>query len=63
MRRVHRRLDVDLEPLVEAPARRVAGGLRVLAVVEHAHQRLQVALRLHVAAHHAEAHLRLAVAA
>jgi hypothetical protein len=57
----HRRLDVDLEPWLEAPARRVAGGLRLLPVRQHPHQRLQVALRLHVAAHDAEAHLRLAV--
>src|SRR4051812_4480646 len=28
--RVHAAFDVDLQPLVEAPARRVAGGLRVL---------------------------------
>ena len=48
------------EARVPAPARRVAGGLRLLAVVEHAHQRLHVPLRLHVAAHHAEAHHRLA---
>jgi hypothetical protein len=44
-----------------APSRRIAGGLRVLLVVQHAHQGLQVALRLHVAAHHAKAHHRLAV--
>src|SRR5438552_14834099 len=31
--RVHAALDVDLQPGVEAPARRVAGGLRGLAVV------------------------------
>ena len=38
------------------PARRVARGLRLLAVAQHAHEGLHVALRLHVAAHHAEAH-------
>ena len=53
---LHRRLDVDRQPRIEAPARRVAGHLRVLAVVEHAHQCLHVALGLHVGAHHAIAH-------
>ena len=47
--------------MVDAPARRIARGLRALAVVEHAHQRLYVALRLHARAHHAEAHHRLPV--
>ena len=46
---------------IPAPARRVAGRLRLLPIVEHAHQGLQVALRLHVATHHAEAHHRLSV--
>ena len=45
---VHLRLDVDLQARVVAPARRVTGGLRVLRVIEHAHQRLHVALGLHV---------------
>ena len=33
-----------------------------MPVVEHADQGLDMALRLHVAAHHAETHLRLAIA-
>jgi hypothetical protein len=33
----------------------------LLVVVEHAHDGLQMTLRLHIAAHHAEAHHRLAL--
>ena len=53
--------DVDRQPRVVAPARRVARGLRALLVVEHAHQRLHMALRLHVGAHDAVAHDGFAV--
>ena len=42
-------------------ARRVAGLLQVHAEVDEVDDDLHVALRLHVAAHHAEAHERLAV--
>src|SRR5688572_20755532 len=55
-------LDAHVHSLHHAEARAVAGGLRALAVVGDAHQHLGVALRLHGAAHHAEAHHRLAVA-
>ena len=48
--------------LVHDPARRVAAGLRILVVVDQAHHHLHVPLRLHVAAHDAEAHHGLAVA-
>src|SRR5690606_21358908 len=54
-------LDADLHALHDTEARAVAGGLRALAVVGDAHQHLRVALRLHRAAHYAEAHHRLAV--
>ena len=47
---------------VEAPARRVAGGLGVLFVIQHAHQGLGVSLGLHVPAHDAETHHRFSVA-
>ena len=47
-------------PCTTAEARAVAGRLRALAVVGDAHHHLRVALRLHGAAHHAEAHHRLA---
>ena len=50
-----------LVELVHAPARRVDGGLRVLAVVDDAREDLHVALRLHGAAHQAEGRDRLAV--
>src|SRR5437868_5031833 len=46
---------------VDAPARAVDGGLRVLAVVDDAREELHVALRLHGAAHQAEGRHRLAV--
>ena len=59
--RVHAGFDIDLQTLVEAPARRVAGGLGVLLVVEHAHHGLHMALGLHIAAHHAKAHHRLTI--
>lgn len=49
-----------VEPLEYMPAR-VAGRLRLLAEVQHAHQRLHLSLRLHIAAHHAKAHDRSAV--
>ncbi len=42
-------------------ARGVAGFLQVHAEVDEVHQNLHVPLRLHVAAHHAEAQPRLAV--
>ena len=54
-------LDAHVHALHTAEARAVAGRLRVLAVVGDAHHHLRVALRLHGAAHHAEAHHRLAV--
>src|SRR5262249_59219578 len=59
--RRHDVLDADVEPLHPAEARAVARRLRVLAVVGDAHHHLRVALRLHRAAHHAEAHHGLAV--
>ena len=40
--------------LIEAPARGVERGLRAEAAVAQVRQQLQVPLRLHVAAHHAE---------
>ncbi len=55
-------LDADAEVLVHDPARRVAACLRILVVVGEPRDHLHVALRLHVAAHHAEAHHRLGVA-
>src|SRR6185369_7807864 len=57
-RLAHRRLDVDQLAGVDSPARRIARRLGLLAVREHANDRLKVGLRLHVAAHDAEAHLR-----
>lgn len=53
---IERGFDVDREIAIDLPARRIACGLRLLAVVEHAHDGLQMVLRLHVAAHHTEAH-------
>src|SRR5690242_18898073 len=50
----------DVHALHDAEARAVARRLRALAVVGDAHEDLRVALRLHRAAHHAEAHHRLA---
>ena len=47
---------------VEAIARGVAGGLQVQVVVDEVDDDLHVALRLHVAAHHAEREPGLAVA-
>ena len=55
-------LDVHGQTAVPFPAGRVAGRLRLLAVVQHAHQGLQLSLGLHVASHDAEAHHRRAVA-
>src|SRR5581483_5451306 len=55
-------LDAHIQALHEAKARAVAGGLRALAIVGDAHHHLRVALRLHGAAHHAEAHHRPALA-
>ena len=54
-------LDVDFHALHDAKARAIGGGLRILVVVGDAHHHLHVALRLHGAAHHAEAHDGLAV--
>lgn len=54
-----REIPLDRHAMVvvhHAPARRVARGLRVLAVVGDARGDLQMALRLHRAAHDAEAH-------
>src|SRR5690606_4468630 len=59
---IHGRLDVQREIAVDLPARRAARRLRLLVVVEHADHGLQVALRLHVAAHDAKAHHRLPAA-
>src|SRR4029077_10565637 len=55
-------LDADVHVLHEAETRAVARRLRALAVVGDAHHHLRVALRLHGAAHHPEAHDRLAAA-
>jgi hypothetical protein len=54
-------LDAHVHALHEAKARTVARGLRVLAVVGDTDHDLRVALRLHGAAHDAEAHHGLAV--
>jgi hypothetical protein len=54
-------LDVDSAPSVYAPARRIRRRLGVLPVVREAYHHLGVALRLHRAAHHAEAHHGAAV--
>src|SRR6266545_5099766 len=54
-------LDAHLHALHDSEARAVAGRLRALLVVGDAHHHLRVALRLHGAAHHAEAHHRPAV--
>src|SRR6266566_1980552 len=54
-------LDAHLHALHNAEARAVAGRLRALVVVGDAHHHLRMALRLHGAAHHAEAHHRPAV--
>src|SRR6266540_6968004 len=51
-------LDAHVHALHDAEARTVAGRLRALVVVGDAHQHLRVALRLHGAAHYAEAHHR-----
>src|SRR5207237_3253374 len=53
-------LDAHVHALHEAKARAVAGRLRALAVVGDAHHHLGMTLRLHRAAHDAEAHHRLA---
>ncbi len=50
--------EIDREVAIDLPARRVAGGLGLLPVIQHADQSLEMPLRLHVAAHHAEAHDR-----
>ncbi len=60
-RKRHRALDLDFQALHHLPARRIAGGLRLLPRQQHAHQRLHVPLRLHEAAHHAERSARAAV--
>ena len=57
---VHLLFDIERQAGVETPARGVAGDLRALLVIEHPNQGLHVPLRLHVAAHHAKAHDRLA---
>src|SRR5262245_65978391 len=51
-------LETHPEPGLDAPARRVGGGLRILPVVGEADHDLRMALRLHRAAHDAEAHDR-----
>src|SRR5439155_19848502 len=51
-------LNAHVPTLHDAEARAVAGRLRALLVVGDAHHHLRVALRLHGAAHHAEAHHR-----
>ena len=53
---IHRSFHIDLEPFVVTPTRCIACRLRVLLVVEHAHQGLHVALWLHIGTHHAIAH-------
>ena len=58
---VERRLQRHAAPAGDAPARRVGGGLRVLAVAQHAQRHLHMALVLHRSAHDAEGHLRRAV--
>src|SRR5262249_21193642 len=54
-------LAADLKTLHPAESGAVAGRLRILAVVGDARQHLHVTLRLHRAAHHAEAHHRCPV--
>jgi len=54
--------EFQIQPAVPFPARRIARRLRLLARQQHPDQGLHVALRLHVAAHHAKAHLGCAVA-
>src|SRR5437899_2255237 len=53
-------LDAHVHALHDAEARTVAGGLRALPVIGDARHHLRVPLRLHRAAHQAEAHHRLA---
>ncbi len=59
-RGAHAFLDAHRVVGVHDPARPVAARLRILVVVDESRDHLEVALRLHVAAHHAEAHDRLA---
>src|SRR5690349_4718139 len=54
-------LHADLQPLEPPEPWTVTGCLRVLAVVGDPHHHLHMALWLHRAAHHAEAHQRRAV--
>src|SRR5499425_3367922 len=63
LERAHREavLDAYVHALYDAEARTVAGRLRALVVIGDAYQYLCVALRLHGAAHHTEAHHRPAV--
>src|SRR5205814_7575182 len=49
-------LEGDFHTVHDTKARPVDRALRSLAVVGHAHQHLRVPLRLHAAAHQAEAH-------
>ena len=58
---VHVGFGIDGHAIVVTPARCITSRLRVLTVVKHAHQGLHVALRLHVAPHHAITHDRLSV--
>ena len=58
---IHRRLAVDGQACRNLPAWCIAGSLRLLAMGQHTHQRLQMPLRLHVATHHTKTHARFAV--
>ena len=47
-------LDIGRKVPIDLPARRVAGRLRLLIEIKHAHQCLEMSLRLHIAAHHSQ---------
>src|SRR5690606_5634626 len=55
------RFEVHLQSLLDAETRRIDRALRRLVVVGHAHHQLHMTLRLHGAAHQAEAHQRFAI--
>ena len=55
------RLDVEHVTGVHTPARCIETGLRILAVVDQPHHRLQMRLRLHRPAHDAERKHRFAI--
>jgi len=55
------RFEADLKAALHLPSWCIASGLRILMMVDHAKQGLHMTLRLHIAAHDAEAHLRRAV--